>query len=70
LVKATLQGSSAPLEVSLLRLTPVGARGSCARGDRHVRVDEAEFIGSGGEKVEGAEHDAASRSESLTNSER
>ena len=44
-------------------------RGSCACGDRHAGVDEAEFTGGGGEEVEEAEHDANSRSKSLASGE-
>jgi hypothetical protein len=56
---------------SLLRhcLAPGGARGSCAYGDKHVRVDEAELADGGGKEVEGAERNTTSRSESLAVSE-
>lgn len=58
-IKAPLQDGDTPLEVSHLRLAPSGACGSCARGNKHVEVGEAELVGSGGKKVEGVEHDVA-----------
>lgn len=55
-----------PIKAPLLCLAPYGARGSCACGNRHAGVEKTKFTGCGGEEVEGAEHDAASKSESLT----
>ena len=52
------------------RLAPGGACGSCTCGDKHVRVDEAELVDGGGKKVEGAERNTTSRSESLAAGER
>jgi hypothetical protein len=54
----------------LHRLAPCGACGSCACGNMHVRLGEVEFAGGGGEEVEGAERNAAPRSESIASGER
>lgn len=68
-VKAPLKGGNMPLEALLVRLAPGRARKSYACGDRHVAVGEAVFSGGGGKEVEGAEHDAASRSEGIVSGE-
>jgi hypothetical protein len=59
---------STPLAL-LLRLSPGGVCGACARGDMHIEVGEAELAGGGGKKVEGAKHDVAPWHESLATGE-
>lgn len=67
LVKAPLEGSDTPLKASPLRLAPDSYEAcmSCTYNDMRVGVGEAEFVGSGGEEVERAKRDVASRCEGL-----
>lgn len=69
LVEASLKGGSAPLEASLLCLALGGMHGSCAYNDRYVRAGKLEFARGGGEEVEGAKGNAASKREGLTTGE-
>jgi hypothetical protein len=71
-IKAPLQGGDTPLESLLLCLAPIGdgAHKSYVCDDRCVEVGEAELTDSGGEEVEGAEGDVASRCEGLAVVER
>lgn len=62
-----LKGGGTPFEASLLRLVPSSdrARGSYTYSDIRVKVGEAEFASRGGDEVEGAKRDVASKHEGL-----